>query len=396
MDIQRFRPSPIGSLVPVRGVDGRNGLSYEHFGYAPDPLDDVPELSGRTWTAVSRASRALGRLEQGSVLLPNPAILRQPTLRREAQSTSALEGAYAPLDDVLAAEAVGGGTWSAALAEVLNYIDTAERAFDWVTGSPITSGLLEELQGILVRGTAADTAQAGRIRDVPVAIGTSGGRIEDARFVPMPPGTALRAAVMDLVHWLELTDRRGDDPVVATAMAHYQFETIHPFNDGNGRLGRLLIVLQLMRMGVLSEPLLSVSPWFEARREEYQEHLAEVSASGLWDPWISFFAEGIEQSAIDTGSRMAELLAVQAEYRERILASGGRGMVLEIADFVIGTPFVSIPMLAAATGRTYQAASNAVARLCDLGILSEVERRGVRVFRATDVVAVAMRPPVVS
>jgi len=393
VNIARFRDSPLGALVPVGGVDGRTGLRYDHFGFSPHPLGDAPPLSGSTWAAVSRANRALGRLEQGAVLLPNPGILRQPTLRREAQSTSALEGTFAPLDDVLAAEAVGGSGRSAALSEVLNYVETAERAFDWVATAPVTLGLLEELQGLLVRGTAADTGQAGRVREVPVAIGTRGGGIEDARFVPMPPGTGLRAALTDLVHWIEDAGDRQEDPVLATAMAHYQFETIHPFNDGNGRLGRLLIVLQLMRAGVLTEPLLSVSPWFEARRERYQDHLAEVSASGDWDAWVRFFADGIEQSAIDTGTRMTELLAVQAEYRERIRASGGRGMVLEIADFLIGTPFVSIPMLAAATGRTYQAASNAVAKLCELGILSEVERQGIRVFRASNVVAVTMRPP---
>lgn len=391
MDLARFRNSPVGRLVPLRGVDGRTGRPYEHFGFVPDPLGEIPTLSGATWTKVARANRALGALRQGSSLIPNPGILRAPTLRREAQSTSALEGTFAPLDDVLAAEAVGKADRSAALSEVLNYIDTAELGFAWVRERRVTTGLLEELQSVLVRGTAADTAQAGHIRTVPVAIGTRGGGIGDARFVPMPPGTPLRSALGDLLDWVDAAPRRDLDPVVAAALTHYQFETLHPFNDGNGRLGRLLIVLQFMRSDVLTEPLLSVSPWFEARRQDYQDALAGVSAEGAWDAWITLFADGIHSSATDTGARMSDLLAVQAEYRDRIRASGTRGMVLDVADYLIGTPFVTVPMLAAAFGKTYQAASNAVARLVELDILSEVERQGVRVFRASNVVQVTTR-----
>lgn len=392
MDVERFRKSPVGSLVPLRGTDGRTGDRYDHFGFVPDPLDEPPRLSGSTWTVVSRANRSLGALEQGASLIPNPGILRQPTLRREAQSTSALEGTFAPLDDVLAAEAVGSGERSAALAEVLNYVESAEMGFTWVQDRAVTTGLLEELQSVLVRGTRADTAQAGRVRDIPVAIGSHGGAIEDARFVPMPPGIALRSAVDDLLQWVADAEGNRVDPVVAAAMAHYQFETLHPFNDGNGRLGRLLIVLQFMRSKVLTEPLLSVSPWFEARRERYQDALAAVSAEGDWDAWVALFAEGIHQSAVDTGERMTALLAVQSSYRDRIRDSGLRGMVVDVVDLLIGTPFVTIPMVASATTKTYQAASNAVQRLQEVGILDEVERQGVRIFRATDVVRVTTRP----
>ena len=392
MDIERFRRSPIGRLVPLAGTDGRTGERYDHFGFVPDPLGAPPSLSGETWTMVSRANRSLGALEQGASLIPNPGILRQPTLRREAQSTSALEGTFAPLDDVLAAEAVGSGERSAALAEVLNYIESAEMGFTWVQDRSVTTGLLEELQSVLVRGTRADTDQAGRVRSIPVAIGSHGGAIEDARFVPMPPGVQLRSAVDDLLRWVAEADGVGVDPVVAAAMAHYQFETLHPFNDGNGRLGRLLIILQFMRSQVLTEPLLSVSPWFEARRERYQDALAAVSAEGDWDSWIALFAEGIHRSAVDTGERMTALLAVQSSYRDRIRDGGLRGMVVDVVDLLIGSPFVTIPMVSTATGKTYQAASSAVQRLQEVGILDEVERQGVRMFRATDVVRVTTRP----
>ena len=392
MDEQRFRTSPTGSLVPINGVDGRTGEPYEHFAFVPEPLTELPSLGSETWMRVARASHALGRLEQGSQLTPTPGLLRAPPLPREAQSTSALEGTYAPLDEVLAAEVLDLNTRSAAMSEVLNYVEAAEIAFSWVVDRPVTVGLVEHLQSVLVRGTEADTREAGAIRTVPVAIGTRGGSIYDARFVPMPPGSALETGFRDLLDWIDREDVSGRDPVVNAAMAHYQFETLHPFNDGNGRLGRLLIVLQLLRSGTLSEPILSVSPWFEARRERYQDALAAVSADGAWDPWIRFFAEGIEQSALDASARMADLLELLAVHRDRIRSAGARGVVLDIADLLVGTPFVTVPFLAAQTGKTYQAASNAVNRLVELGILQEVEQRGTRVFRATEVLRITARP----
>ena len=296
MQRERFSTSPVGALVPISGTDGR-GERYEHVAFAAYPLTTSPDLVTPTWNRVSRANRALGRLQQGSLLVINPGLLRQPTLRREAQSTSALEGTYAPLEDVLAADVIQGSERSAALKEVLNYVAAAENGFSWVhQRRPITAGLLCDIHQTLVRGTNADTAESGRIRRIQVVIGSRSGRVTDARFIPMPGGPQLEAEVRDLMAWMQ-SPPEDVDPIVATAMAHYQFETLHPFNDGNGRIGRLLIVLQLVGLGVLSEGLLSVSPWFEARRDEYQDLLASVSATGSWDSWISFFAEGLEASA---------------------------------------------------------------------------------------------------
>ena len=167
---------------------------------------------------------------------------------------------------------------------------------------------------------------------------------------------------------------------------------MHPFNDGNGRLGRLLIVVQLAADGVLPEGLLSVSPWFERRRDQYQELLAEVSATGDWDAWLRFFANGIEASAIDTAMRIESLLAAQADYQERIRVSGTTGVIRDIADFLVGNPYVTVRILASATGKTYQATSNAVAKLVDLQILEEVPSRGPRIYRATEIARITTRP----
>jgi len=393
MDIESFRNSPIGNLVPISGIDRSTGSPFSHFAYVPDPLGDEPTLSNASWRAVSSANHALGRLQQGSLIVKNPSLLRQPTLRREAQSTSALEGTFAPLEEVLAADVIDQPNRSLALREVLNYVTAAEVAFDTLAqGRPLTVGLIEQLHSYLVAGTAAQTIDAGRTRSIQVAVGSQGGGIERARFIPMPPGTTLKAAFGDLVDWIRDSGREGSlrDPLVAAAMAHYQFESIHPFNDGNGRIGRLLIVLQLLQDGALSEPLLSVSPWFESRRTEYQNALAALSISGDWNPWVTFFAQGLEASAIDTAKRLGALIEVQDRYHEILRASKSRGIVRDIVDHLLASPYVTVRNLADFTGATYQAASTAATKLVELGILEEAESRSVRILRAPAVLKVVL------
>lgn len=386
MDVERFRASPIGSLVRIQGEDRRTGVHYDHFAYLPEPLGAEPVLSNATWRAVSSASRALGRLQQGTRFIPNPALLRQPTLRREAQSTSALEGTFAPLEQVLAADVIDASDRSLALTEILNFVEAAETGFGVLDiGGRVTTGLLCQLHGILVRGTAAETGDAGRVREIQVAVGSRSGRVEDARYVPMPPGPLLAAGLQDLVDWI--TETAEGDPIVAAAMAHYQFESIHPFNDGNGRIGRLLIVLQLLQDQVLSSSLLSVSPWFETRRDAYQDHLAAVGMTGDWDPWVRFFAEGIENSAVETASRIERVLDVQESYQVRLRDANIRGIARDIAQYVVGSPFVDIPALQRFTGKTYQAASDAVSKLVGIGILEERDFGWRKVYRAPEIVA---------
>lgn len=387
MDLERFRSSPIGSLVEFSGT-AADGSAYSHAAFHALPLGDAPQLSNRAWTAVGDARGALGRLHQGSRWVGNTAFLRQPTLRREAQSTSALEGTFAPLDEVLAADVIEQSSRTSALNEVLNFVDAAEEGFAWINGGrPISVSLLCGLHRRLVRGTAADTQDAGRVRTIQVAIGSPGGNIEDARFVPMRPGTELEAAFFDLVRWItDASLALHLDPVVAAAMAHYQFETLHPFNDGNGRIGRLLIVLQLLQMGALPDSLLSVSPWFEARRELYQQHLAQLSATGDWNEWIEFFARGIEASAVDTARRIERVLDLRDDYHRRMALANVRGVARDIADLMVASPYATLTKITAETGKPYQTTKNAVERLIELGILEDVPAQRQRIVRAREVV----------
>lgn len=391
VDLTRFQRSPVGNLIQFSGTDAQ-GVAFSHAAFAAHPLGVVPVLSGDTWTRVGSARAALGRLHQGSRFVGNTALLRQPTLRREAQSTSALEGTFAPLDEVLAADVIDQGDRSSALKEVLNFVSAAEMGFGWVTeGRPITIALLCSIHKILVEGTPADTNDAGRIRQIQVAIGSRGGRVEDARFVPMRPGRGLEAAMSDAVDWLSHSIESGVDPVVGAALIHYQFETLHPFNDGNGRVGRLLIVLQLVQAGVLPDSLLSVSPWFESRRDEYQDRLAEVSATGDWDQWVSFFANGIESSALDTARRIETVLDIRDSFHGRLALANIRGIARDVADYTVSHPYVTITQLSSALGKPYQSIKDAVGRLIEHGILEDAPGGTQRVLRAPEILAAYRR-----
>ena len=393
MDVERFSKSPIGSLVSISGIDGRFNRPYEHSGYVAQPLANEPALESRTWHAVTNANRALARLDQASRQVPNPHMFLRPTLRREAQSTSALEGTFAPLEQVLASDATEISGRSKELQEVLNYVEAATLAYDAIgEGRPLNVGLLETVHSILVRGTDADTDQAGKIRESQVAIGSPTGAIEDARFVPMPAGVALNVAVQDLTRWVN-DSGAARDPIVAAAMAHYQFETLHPFTDGNGRIGRLMVVLQFMTDRLVTEPLISVSPWFEARRTTYQEHLAEVSATGDWDLWITFFAEGVAASADDVAQRVTRMLAVQAQYVQILQEAGARGVIRDIVDALIGDQVINVSMMSDRFGRTPQAVSPALQRLVELGILSGPYGNYGRQYIADDVFLAVTAPP---
>lgn len=394
MDAERFKDSPLGHLVPFSGVDPRTRREFTHWAYLADDLGEEPALKSATWHAVTEARAALARLDQCSRQVPVPELLLRPTLSREAQSTSALEGTYAPLQDVLAASSDPGAPATAAMREILNYSSAAETAYSAMrANASITVGLLEQLHGILEQGTASDGRDSGSLRTTHVVIGSASGAIEDARFVPMPPGPALGAGLNALVEWMR--GRRGSgDPVVAAALAHYQFETLHPFTDGNGRIGRLLIVLQFMADGLLSEPLLSVSPWFEERRREYQDQLAAVSATGDWDPWVTFFARGVEASANDTARRVDRLLAIERRYVETAQSISPRGGVIrEVASSLIGHPVVTVSELAARFNRTPQAMTAVVNHLVEARVLMAPAQQYNRPFLAFDVlVTLSARP----
>lgn len=389
MDIERLDASPIGRLVPIVGPDPATQEVVEGKAFLTDPLPGGLTLSTATWTIVNRASAALARLDGAARLIPNPALLRRPALRREAQSTSALEGTYAPFADVLAADPDDERHMTAEIRWILNFERMAELAFSWPEDRSLTIGMLGELQRTLVRGTAGELSDAGGLRDRIVVIGAPGRSLDDARFVPPPPGDRLRSGVESLLDWVN--DPPDLPTVVQAAMAHYQFESLHPYSDGNGRLGRLLVIVQLLRGAVIREPLLVVSPWFEARRNQYQDALLRLSMDGDWDAWIAFFAEGVAASAAESQDKVERLVSLQGELRSGVQAAGKRGVAERLAADLVGRPYLTQKEVSQRYGLSKQGASNAIRTLLELGIieLSGMHALGnARVYAAPAVIEV--------
>lgn len=382
MDLEAFGTSGAGRLTPITGYDPRFAETYEHVAFVPAPLPSTLDtLTAEAYTAVIDASAAVARLDQAVSVLPNPRLLNRPAIRREAQSTSALEGTYVAFTDVLEADFLGERELTEDVREVYNSVQAAEYLFQNLEeGRGLTLGLLHELQKMLVRGTRADNDEAGHVRTTQVFIGVNRRRVTEARFVPPPPGAMLDDGVNA---WLDWVLGVSGASVMKAAVAHYQFETLHPFNDGNGRLGRLIAIAQLVMAGDLRQPVLNLSPWLQERREEYQDHLLAVSCTGDFSPWVVFFSRAVQHQALGQVSRIQRLQDWKAEAVATVNAAGLRGVIQQITEDLIGYPFTTPTFAAQLYGRTYQACNEAIKRLVGLGILEErTKRRYGRIFAA--------------
>ncbi|MDE1536025.1 MULTISPECIES: Fic family protein [Actinotignum] len=377
MRLEDFTAPQMGSLVDIAGSDPILG-SWEHKAFVPAVLpSEMPELSGRTVVQVANARSSLAALDAVALQLPNPALFRSSALRREAQSTSALEGAYAPLERVMTTDV--DSPEDETMREIVNYLDMSYAAFEWLSyGREISVGMLTALQGELMKGTRL-AGQSGRLRERQVVIGKRSSAkanepaILSSRFVPAPPGDLLISGVERLVEWIGQDHSERIDPVVAAAMSHYQFETLHPFMDGNGRLGRLLIVLHLMSQGVLSEPTLSVSPWFEACQAEYYDRLLAVSTAGNWDEYVEFFARGIGQSASQALRQVQELMRVRNVLKGKVRDSGLRSEAgLRVVDLAIAKITFTTKALAEELDLSVARAGELIRQLENLEILAAV------------------------
>lgn len=390
MQVERFRDSPVGRLVPITGMDAGLNEPYDHVAYVPNPLPSTVELSQGTYKTLENASRALGSLETHIQLLPNPSLLVRPAIRKEAVATSALEGTYAPLAEALGADYIEDSRQSAEVREVMNYVRAANQALELIQKLPICLKVIARLQETLVHRTRGQQYDSGRLREQQVYIGQRGTGVAAARFVPPPPGDELVEGVSEWEKWVNAED---DMPLlVKAALAHYQFESLHPFSDGNGRLGRLIVTLQLMQGGILQYPILNLSPWLEPRRDEYVDHLVQVSATGNFDPWVRFFCTAVEASAERASRTIAELLAVRDSFIDTLNTARATGTVLQLANDLIGYPIVSVRDVQNLYGVAYPTANNVIAKLVSLGILEEITgREYARLFRCPAVYDVIAR-----
>ena len=349
-------------------------------------------MSQETWALVTEAAEALGRLDGAANRLPNPYLLVRPALTKEAVSTSALEGTYAPIEEVFQAELFDEAELSASTAEVRNYVLAAERGLEMVKALPIARRVATEVHGILMRGSRGDYAEIGHFRRRQNWIGTRRGQpVTESLFVPPPPGKELDDGIDEWERWV------NDDAVrlpilIKVALAHYQFETLHPFIDGNGRVGRLLIVLTLVESGDLRVPLLNISPFFEQARDEYIDHLRAVSATGDFEPWVAFFASAIKTQSEQALTKADALVEAREKTMEKLHNANVRGVALRIAEGLVGSPYTTATRAADAYGVTYEAANSAIARLVEHGVLREATGRTYgRVFMSPEIVAIVSR-----
>ena len=354
--------------------------------FVPDPLPPVPplDLGGARQTALEKATLALGRLDSIALLLPDPQLFLYAYVRREAVLSSQIEGTQSSLSDLLLFELDElPGVPFDDVVEVSNYVAALEHGMARLReGFPLCNRLLREMHArLMARGRGADKAP-GEFRRSQNWIG--GTRPGNARFVPPPPLEVepCMSALEQFIHGAS-GEQSGNLPVLLkAALAHVQFETIHPFLDGNGRLGRLLIALLLHEGGALTQPLLYLSLYFKQHRALYYELLDRVRTEGDWEAWVDFFLEGVEQTAhgaVQTARRLVDLF----QQDTRRVQSGGRGAanVLRVLDTLRQRPLSSLRQIGPSAGISFPTASKAMLTLVEMGIARELtgQRRN-RVF----------------
>jgi Fic family protein len=385
MDIDALAQSPVGQLVPLHGQDARHG-EFAYLAFLPAPLPPDVGLDSSTWTAVTEAATALGRLDQVCMQLPDPRLLIRPALWREALDTSALEGTYGALQDLLEAQLPSAQFLSPETVEIRAYERVALIAFDLIRSRPISVGFLSELQGELLLHARKQPRDLGRVREHTVWIGNKDRPIQEARFVPAPYGDRLRAGMDAWEQWVQ-TEHAHLPPILRAALAHYQFETLHPFGDGNGRIGRLVIVLQLLRAGAIQHPAVTVSPWLLRRREEYQQHLFQISCTGDWNPWVRFFCQAVSVQCGSLVSGAESLLTWLSESRRALHERRWTGTIHRLLEDLVEWPVITIGDTANRYDVTPVHAARMVNHLVDVGILKELTGKSYgRVFGATFVI----------
>jgi len=370
-------------------------MAAGYWAFLPNPLPPTLGVDWKLAALLSETDRALAELSGAGRLLRNPHLLIQPYLHREAILSSRIENTFAEMEELFRLEA--GETDSVKspdVQEVVNYVRALEYGLKAVTKLPISKRLICELHKILlsnVRG-GDSTRTPGEFRRSQNWIGKPGSTLATATFVPPPPDAMLDA----LSDWEKYLHSDSVEPplLVKCALLHYQFEAIHPFLDGNGRIGRVLITLFLCERGCLSQPLLYLSGFFEALRDEYYQKLLAVSQQGDWRSWVEYFLTGVReqaQSALKDAQAITDLYeAYSRQWKE---ATRAPGVAMAILDELFANPFFSISRFAKKSGQNFPSTQKGVEFWIEKGLLAEItgQRRN-RFFVAKELLE-AMRGP---
>lgn len=345
---------------------------YRAFLPAPLPPDPPVDISGELREVLSEADYALGRLDGAVLTLPSPDLFVFMYVRKEAVLSSQIEGTQSSLQNLLAAEAqLNDPEAPADVGEVVNYVRAMNHGLARLSDLPVSVRLIREIHAELMRGGRGGRLTPGDLRTSQNWIGPSGCTLREATFVPPPPHE-VPTALADLERFLHAQD--GLPPLVRVGLAHAQFETIHPFLDGNGRIGRLLITFLLTEKELLARPVLYLSHYFKRRRAEYYDSLQGVRDAGDWEDWLMFFLRGVTEVSHEAAHTAAGILRVREECRAQILDGMGRAAPNghRILERLFDHPIVAVATVRDWLGVTSAGANTLVHRLVDAGVLREI------------------------
>jgi len=371
MKPELYQNSPAGQVIWV----GPPGARYCAF--VPNPLPPPINADNELLLAASDAAYAVGELAALGRSMQNPHLLINPFIRREAVLSSRIEGTQADIADLYAFEAgqlplpgLMEATPRADVQEVANYVNALEYGMARLESLPVSLRLLRELHALLLAGVRGEQTTPGEFRKTQNWIGRPGCTISEAEYVP-PPVDEMHVALGAFERYLH-SEKRTYTRLVQLALVHYQFEAIHPFIDGNGRMGRLLFSLLMVHWNMLPSPLLYLSAYFERHRERYYDLLLQVSQRGAWREWVLFCLAGMVEQARDAGQRAKRLQDLRDDWRQRLSQPKASSLPLSLADSLFGRPVITIPQARDLLGVTYRTAQLNVAKLVTAGILRQL------------------------
>ena len=355
-----YSPSMTGRLISID--DGQ-------FAFVPNELPPALTSSWELSGFLSAADRALCQLAGSARNLPNPQLIMRPFIRREAVLSSQIEGTQCSISDLVMYEAIAREDPDSDVREVYNYILALERGITMLRQLPLCLRLIRDVHQTLLDGVRGRDRAPGAFRRVQNYVASPRAPIHRARYIPPPPSDMER-----LMNQLEDYINRENDiypPLIRLALVHYQFEAVHPFEDGNGRVGRLLITLMLIAYRLLPSPLLYLSAYFEEHRMEYYDLLLAVSQSGAWEDWICFFLKGVEEQAVDAASRSEKIVDLWRVYRKTLQDLRAPTLTLTLLDSLFTRPTATLRSTTEMLDVTSRTAQQTIDRLIAAGMLEE-------------------------
>lgn len=377
MNIQQ---SPVGQIV--KSLKG-------YSAFVPHSLPPKLEWNNAVVNSLSRADFLLGKLAREGSKLPNPHLLIRPFITREAVLSSKIEGTQATLGEILAANAgVHVKQHPDDLQEVQNYIKALDFGLEQLVEFPLSLRLIKEIHEHLMQSVRGSHATPGEFRRSQNWIGPPGCTLNTAKFVPPPPDN-LKDCLGKFENFLH---DRSLPPLIHIALCHYQFEAIHPFLDGNGRVGRLLIMLLLVERRMLPSPLLYLSAFFEATRDEYYKQLYNVSSKGTWQEWLIYFLNGVAVQSEDVLSRAERINELLNQWKI-IVANGGSHVPVEMVEYFAMNPYFTINNIAEKLQIAYSTAQRSVKKLEAAGIIKQTnDNKRDKVYCATEILSILEEP----